>query len=296
MNNLLYVSKKDINYDFLDNNNLDPKNKNKNYFPFLTTINNLDTYSQNDSFLLYDKNNFELSSKDSGDNNLAIKKETEINNYIINKTNNNINKNKIQIFNIEKVAKLGRNKKFSSKKGKHNKFIRDNLIRKFKVHLIKNIFKFINSCFLINQNTKTKNNIEVLKKISSYNIKSISKSDNLKWLNSKLKTIFSQTITSKFKNYDANYNEKLIYRIYEKKEEKKVMEILEKTVKEMWHIYIYGSEDKNYIGFKTLKNDIDKMRELGETDEYIRRYINVAIQFESIFKRIIGRKKRRNNN
>ena len=74
------------------------------------------------------------------------------------------------------------------------------------------------------------------------------------------------------------------------------MEILEKTVKEMWHIYIYGSEDKNYIGFKTLKNDIDKMRELGETDEYIRRYINVAIQFESIFKRIIGRKKRRNNN
>ena len=116
MNNLLYDSKKYINYDFLDNNNLDPKNKNKNYFPFLTTINNLDTYSQNDSFLLYDKNNFELSSKDSGDNNLAIKKETEINNYIINKTNNNINKNKIQIFNIEKVAKLGRNKNSLVKK------------------------------------------------------------------------------------------------------------------------------------------------------------------------------------
>lgn len=94
MNNLLYDSKKYINYDFLDNNNLDLKNKNKNYFPFLTTINNLDAYSQNDSFLFYDKNNFELSSKDSGDNNSTIKKEIEINNSIINKTNNNINKNK----------------------------------------------------------------------------------------------------------------------------------------------------------------------------------------------------------
>ena len=32
----------------------------------------------------------------------------------------------------------------------------------------------------------------------------------------------------------------------------------------MWHIYVYGSIDKNYYGFKTLKDDLNTMKELGE--------------------------------
>ena len=47
-------------------------------------------------------------------------------------------KNK-KIFSINKKMKLGRIKKNSEKIGKHNKYRRDNAIRRFKVHLIQNI-------------------------------------------------------------------------------------------------------------------------------------------------------------
>ena len=53
------------------------------------------------------------------------------------------------IFSIKKVLKLGRKKKTSIKKGKHDKYKRDNIIRKFKVHLIQNIYDYINSLFKI---------------------------------------------------------------------------------------------------------------------------------------------------
>ena len=51
-------------------------------------------------------------------------------------SNDKINK----IFSIKKVAKLGRIRKTSNKRGKHDKFKRDNIIRRFKVHLMKSIY------------------------------------------------------------------------------------------------------------------------------------------------------------
>ena len=85
----------------------------------------------------------------------------------------------------------------------------------------------------------------------------------------------------------------LIKRIYEKGEEKKVIFILEKTVREMWHIYVHGSNDKNFIGFKTLQDDLKIFKENGESDIYIKEYKHISFDFERIFTNIIGRKKRR---
>ena len=48
-----------------------------------------------------------------------------------------------KIFSIAKKMKLGRNKKNSQKKGKHNKFRQDNIIKRFKVHLMKSIYDYI---------------------------------------------------------------------------------------------------------------------------------------------------------
>ena len=217
------------------------------------------------------------------------------------KDNNNISndiilkKLKTKIFNIKKEIKLGRKKKSSVKKGKHDKYVTDNIIRKFKVHLLKNIFNFVNSCFLINKcKNKRKNIINVIKKLSSFDIKSISKEDNLKWLDTPLKIIFSQNITTKIINCDKNYNNRLIKRIYEKGEEKEVIEILNKTIREMWNIYINNSIEKNYIGFKTLKDDLNDLKKLGETDSYIKKYEYVSKEFENIFNRIIPRKRKNN--
>lgn len=121
----------------------------------------------------------------------------------------------------------------------------------------------------------------------------ISKEENLKWLDTKLKYIFSEQISTKQGNIGLNFNKQLINRIYDKGKEKKVIFVLEKTVREMWNIYINGTNDKNFIGFQTLKDDLDKFKEEGETDLYIEEYRNISFEFEKIFKNIVGRRRRK---
>ena len=57
--------------------------------------------------------------------------------------------NKKQIFLVKKIVKLGRIRKNSQKKGKHGKYQRDNVIRRFKVFLMKNIYIIIFVLILI---------------------------------------------------------------------------------------------------------------------------------------------------
>ena len=93
--------------------------------------------------------------------------------------------------------KLGRIKKNSNKIGKHNKYRRDNIIRRFKVRLMNNINEYINKSFIINNNNTNKKHLYLLKRLSSYNVKLMSKRDNNIWLNSSVKYIFSKKISSK---------------------------------------------------------------------------------------------------
>ena len=215
---------------------------------------------------------------------------------------NNINNNKFKdyipnfstqnmknrIFIINKVKKLGRIKKNSNKKGKHNKLQRDNLIMHFKVNLMKNMFEYINSSFEINKTSEKK--INILQKISCKSIYSISKNDNVNWLKKKLKDLFSQNVSTKLVRYEKNYNEKIIKFVYDKKKEKDVINILDKSVKEMWKIYI-NNDNNTFSGFKTLKDDIETMKKNGESNEFINKYEKVSREFESIFINIRERRK-----
>ena len=212
------------------------------------------------------------------------------------KMNGQLNLYNYKIFNIEKCKKLGRHRKYCIKKGKHDKFQNDNLIRKFKSHLSKNIFNYVNSCFLINENIKPEKHINVLKTLNSKAIKSISKKDNIKWLNMTLKEFFSQNISTKLCHYNLDYNEKLIDKIYKKHEEKKVLNILNKKIKDMWRVYVSEIKDDNYKGFKTLTDDIEQLKKNGENEEYIRKYKIISCEFERIFNRMIGRKRKCNYN
>ena len=234
-----------------------------------------------------------------GNNIIDIEKEDNQNVYEIryNENQNKSNKKFVKrktfkvykniIFNIEKVLKLGRIKKGSNKKGKHDKFQKDNIIRRFKVFLMKNIFNYVNKSF----NHDNKNTTIIgLKTISSMQTKSISKRDNILWLNSKIKDIFNQNLTSKIITFDINYNKNLIKRIYEEQKEEKVINILDKTVKELWKIYINDDLNNNFIGFETIKHDIAKLRKMGESEEYIELFINCAKRFEDIFNEINPRK------
>ena len=201
--------------------------------------------------------------------------------FIVKKSNTKI---KGSIFNIEKVIKLGRIRKNSNKKGKHDKYHKDNIIRRFKVFIMKNIYNFINNSFNVNNNNYKK--INILKKISSFNTKSSSKKDNITWFNSKIKDIFSARLTTKIVSFDSDYNKKLINKIYQEGKEKKVIYILDKTIKELWIAYINDDKNKDFIGFETIKYDIKKLREMGENESYIKHYINIANNFEIIFNNI----------
>ena len=60
----------------------------------------------------------------------------------------------------------------------------------------------------------------------------------------------------------------------------------------MWNIYVNGTTDENFIGFKTLEDDLDNFKINGESEEYIEEYRKISSQFECIFNKIISRKKR----
>ena len=130
-----------------------------------------------------------------------------------------------------------------------------------------NIFKYINSSFKENQSKPHKT--KILQKISSKFIKSISKKDNIKWLNSKLSTVFSQKISTKIAHFDSNHNEKVINLIFKNGTDRNAIFILNHTVRDMWTIYINDDINHSYTGFLTLKDDIKEFEKSNPPQNYI---------------------------
>ena len=200
---------------------------------------------------------------------------------------------KKKIFNIEKKKKLGRLKKCSNKMGKHDKSNIDNIIRKFKVFLTKNIYNYLNDSFEVNKNKKLDKRVKVIKYIASRFTKSVKRNFNLNWLNTKVKDYFSNVVSSRFFTLDNQYNKNLIKKIYKIGKEKKAIEILDKSINDFHQIYINDDKENKYIGFKTIKDDIKKLREKGETEEYIEKYKYVSENIKKIFTDIHPRNRKR---
>ena len=82
-----------------------------------------------------------------------------------------------------------------------------------------------------------------------------------------------------------------ILKIYDlfKCEEIKVIKILDKKVRDMWSIYINGTGDEKFTGFKTLEDDLNYVKQKREREEYVKEYTNIYVYFEKIFKTIKGR-------
>jgi len=200
-----------------------------------------------------------------------------------------IKKQKKKIFKIGKDNKnIGRIKKNTNFIGKHDKFSEDNIIRKFKGRFIEKCRIYINKeykRFLVNNKNETKNIKILLQRISPKLSKKIKKEDNLKWLNSKLYKVFSEKVSVKCSLYDSDYNKKEIQKLYRENEAKNVINILERSVKEMLNAFI-----QNKIpGFDSLNDDIKELKEKMKKNnqenikEYLIKYRHIALNFESIF-------------
>lgn len=203
---------------------------------------------------------------------------------------NNINKKVIlsprkKIFTIIKGRKLncakGRCPKNSGITGFHNRLSRDNIIRKFKAHFIRNIIDYINSQFIVNKD-KPENKIKkILLRNAASQGREISQKKNLQWINSTLKDIISSNISEKYSIKNIDYNERKIKKIYNQGKEIEVIKLLNKNVGEILNLYRQDSDIKR---FKQLKDVVKEFKIRKEPEEFIIKYLYVAMNFENIFK------------
>ena len=183
----------------------------------------------------------------------------------------------------------------------HDKFGQDNILRKIKRAFIKSLIDYINKIYGEYQRRNNHKNIKkLLKRISPKTVTEIKKQNNLKWLNSTIKDILSKEISTKYKDNNGfyNYNEKQINKLYKEGKAKNVIDILEKTVRDLYNIFI-NKEDNNETlqGFETLEDNIQNLREKMKKqkekiniERYLYKYRKTAKNFETIFSKMRNRR------
>jgi len=211
----------------------------------------------NESSKDYKKENI---SFDINLNNNYKNKEKEEKNYLVD------NKEKEIIFKLEKIPKsektndnlskkirnkknnCGRKKKSDNNKRKHNKSCGDNIIIKIKGYF----FTFIRDI--------TKNNFInkalYFRKLPYKFISKLSKKFNIRLMNMQMKDILSEIpITTKNKKSHKFENKFIVEKLYKEKKEKKVIQILDLTFRELFIIF---RRKLNYVGDKAELEIISK--------------------------------------
>ena len=176
-------------------------------------------------------------------------------------------KEKKDVFVFKKVNKnMGRRKRKHHQlffiEPHHNKYKEDNIINKIKIHFTNRLMLYINNKY---SEFKGPGSKKFLAKIKPNFTKVWTKKDNQEYLSKTVKEIFSSRLSNKCKRYPKNYNYKQIESIIEKNEAKEIIDILNKTVKDMYIIYI--RENKKIPDFN-LDNDLVNI-EKGNGKVYI---------------------------
>ena len=200
---------------------------------------------------------------------------------------NNLLKKK-KIFDITKVNKrLGRLKKNSNIKGKHNKLAEDNIIRKIKGRFTENLRLYINEEYK-NYRTKKKkvtNRKNWLRKINPKLSRTIKRTDNIKWFNLKLYELFSDNLSTKYTTHNIDSNKQKIKNFISLNESNRLKDILNTTIDGLYSRYI---SNQSIDEFKTLSDDLRDLEKLmkksgqDNINEYINKYENIALNLKDI--------------
>ena len=169
-----------------------------------------------------------------------------LNGILINEENTKINK------------KRGRKNKNSDEEGDHTKYTEDNMIKRARIN-------FIN--FLINKlNTEINNSYHdktlLLKKLNPKQSNIYSVEENKIFIHKKLKDIFSDDISTKYKTFDSKYNQKVIEKLMNE-------ENLEKKEKFTKLFNITFIESLEHLCGKKI---IEGLEGFGTLDEFIDNY------------------------
>jgi hypothetical protein len=195
-----------------------------------------------------------------------------------------------RIFQIFKDNKnKGRIKKNSNLIGKHNKFSEDNIIRKFKGRFQEKLRIYINyeyKKYLLNQNQEVKKMKDLIQRITPKISRIIKKKDNLEWLKKKLYQVFSENVSDKCTLYNREYNKHEINKIFKENKATNVINILNKSIGEMLYKFVNNIK---VDGLETLDDDMIALKEKlikeneDNINEYLKKYKNIAMNFEKIF-------------
>lgn len=116
---------------------------------------------------------------------------------------------------IYKGKILGRKRKDSSREVEHDKYAIDNQIKKVKSNLLKILLEFINS--KIKGIYKGKSKVDLLKILRQDEFIKANVEFDKDFLKQSLQNIFSKKISTKYKKYKSDHNEKLILNILNEK-------------------------------------------------------------------------------
>ena len=225
------------------------------------------------NYLIYEsEHNFEDINKgfDCFNPNLIDDNNDEKKTYFISCKNEQENNKELfilQKIKKEIITKKGRrnlNKTFLFK-SKHDKNSSDNMRKKIKRQFIKSITKYINKLYTKYLSQKNKKHEKLIYKIIPNFCNSSKKEDNEKYLSMTLRELFSSDLGRKFKKINKDYNKIKIEILIQKNKQKEIIELLNKTIKETYEIYI-----NNEIREFSLDNDLKKIeKEKGIEDANI---------------------------
>lgn len=278
-NNLLKIDT--FNYFMKSNIETKQNKKDENIEDFFSGV-PVEVIKDNFDPITYDDIDNYFDNTNSTDNN---GKETDhtnnTNNTIIN-TKTQIEK--IKIFDIKKVSKrIGRRKHDKPELYKyeavHTKYRQDNIIQKIKIHFINSTMDLINRKYNEYLNIDSKKRL--LQKIKPNFTKIWRKKGNQEFLEKKLKDVFSEELSERCSTFHdkKNYNKEQIEKLYEKNKAKNVINILDKSLKEMYRIYIM---ENNGMKEYNLKYDLIQI-EQKNGKEYAQEYNKKAMDFLNLF-------------
>ena len=139
---------------------------------------------------------------------------------------------------IKEGKTKGRKKFGDNSQRKHNKSAADNIIKKIKKNLLKMLVQNINSILeKLNQNYKLK------PLYYKENVNNINKQNELKYLYMPIGQLLSGPISSKYTNFESNFNEEKIKNILNKESDNEIIK------------YIFNLTFKEYIDIFTMKKE-----------------------------------------
>ena len=239
-NNIIYQkndNKREQIVNFFDKNN-----------NFLNHKRKRNESSQNDSPIDTSENNKNMEEeeeeKDKGDKKIIF--------HLQKNERGKKNFKKYKDFNSDKIKKNpGRKKKDSGEVGEHNKFSKDNMMRKLKNKVMESARKLINKLIKNESNVEPRNFREI-RKIEGIYSQELNIKFNFWFYFQKLKDIFQFKMSSKYSKGDLNSNNKLINKIYsDEKRNKfpKTISLLEMPYYQFYHDIFLGEKKNWYLNF-----------------------------------------------